>query len=88
MNENRTSAREGIVSMAVAILLLAISGAVTAAWGYDRPAESIRYILGIPDWIFWGVLLPWAAATAFTGWFALRYMKDEDLGSERDEEAP
>ncbi len=33
----------------------------------------------MPDWVFWGVLAPWAAATAFSVWFGLFYMKDDAL---------
>ena len=41
--------------------------------------EMVNTILGMPSWVFWVVMLPWALATVFTLWFALRFMKDHDL---------
>ena len=54
-------------------------------FGYQRPGnplgvEDIRPILGMPSWVFWGVMAPWAACTAFIVWFAGFYMADDDLG--------
>ena len=55
-----------------------------ALWGYNVPPNEIRMILGMPGWVFWGVLVPWIAATLFSVWFGLVYIADDDLG-ERDE---
>ncbi len=49
-----------------------------AAWyGYDVDIDSMNLVFGIPDWVFWGVFLPWGAATAYSIWFGLCYMKDD-----------
>lgn len=54
-----------------------------AAWrGYGRPAEDVAFIWGIPDWIFWAVVVPWFACLGASIWFGLRFMKDDDLGPE------
>ncbi len=53
--------------------------------GYGRRAEEVRFILGIPDWIFWAVILPWFLCLAASVWFGLRFMKDDDLGPEKRE---
>ena len=55
--------------------------------GYDVPPEQIQIILGMPSWVFWGVLVPWVAATLFSVWFSLAYIADDDLGESDDEEA-
>ena len=47
----------------------------------DDPSE-IRLMMGLPEWVLWGVALPWVAATSFTMWFALAVMRDFDLESE------
>ena len=39
-------------------------------------------MLGFPDWVFWGVVTPWMVANAFTFWFCLRALKNDE-----DEEA-
>lgn len=71
--------------MFVWTLCLAWSTAVAYFRGYDRPVESIRLILGMPDWIFWGVVFPWALCLVFSVWFCFFYMADDDLGQDRDE---
>lgn len=49
--------------------------------GARRPA----LVLGFPDWIFWGVLVPWVACSCFTVVFGLRLMADDDLGDDTHE---
>ncbi len=45
-------------------------------FGYNQPAGDVERVLGWPAWVFWGVAVPWGAATAFSIAFALRGMKD------------
>ncbi len=52
----------------------------------NRSPESLRLIGGIPDWVVWGVILPWAVCFVLTHWFAAWFMKDEDLGEDHDAE--
>lgn len=55
-----------------------------AAWkGYGR--TEVAFVLGFPDWIFWGVILPWIACLVVSIFFGLRFMKDDDLGPEKRE---
>ena len=42
-------------------------------------------ILGMPDWVFWSVALPWAVCFVLSTWFCFGYMADDDLG--RDQES-
>ncbi len=42
-------------------------------------AEKLITILGMPNWVFWGVFLPWIITTLFTAWFALTQMADHPL---------
>ena len=77
-----------------AVIILVVWAAATA-WccgysylhGYDRPgrtlgASDVNPILGIPSWVLWGYLVPWAICGAFTVWFAGFYMADDDLGED------
>ena len=50
--------------------------------GYDLAPEEVSTVLGFPDWVFWGVVTPWMIANAFTFWFCLRFLKNDE-----DEEA-
>jgi hypothetical protein len=70
--------------------LILLSWAVCLVWtigysaltGYDVPVDEVTYILGIPGWVFWGILVPWILATGFSIWFGLVYIADDDLGDE------
>jgi len=53
-------------------------------FGY-RQVTPIRFVAGLPEWVFWGIVAPWTVATLVTAWYALAGMKDEDLGPERSE---
>lgn len=54
---------------------------VCVGFGYDseRPQQQIETRLGMPRWVFWGVLVPWVLTTLFTVWFALTRMSDHPL---------
>src|SRR5262245_588172 len=47
-----------------------------------RTAENLRTILGMPDWAFWGVFVPWLVCTVATVGFSLFVMRDDPLGEE------
>ena len=51
--------------------------------GYGESSE-VGILLGMPDWIVIGVVLPWFLATLFTAWFGLFFVADDDLGREGD----
>lgn len=46
-----------------------------------RPAD-IRLIAGFPDWIFYGIMVPWLLCSLFTVWYGQFGMSDDDLGTE------
>ena len=39
-------------------------------------------IAGMPSWVFWGIMVPWALCALFTFWFAGFFMADDDLGKD------
>lgn len=47
--------------------------------------ESFDTILGMPAWVFGGIVLPWLAADVFTVWFCFFYMKEDDLGEANED---
>jgi hypothetical protein len=69
--------------------------------GYQHPADSwlvqiglaeprtsgnFRLVLGMPDWIVWGIMLPWIICSVITVLYGLYGMKDDDLGIEAEGE--
>ncbi|MDA1275288.1 MAG: DUF997 domain-containing protein [Verrucomicrobia bacterium] len=68
-------------------LLILASSAVFFLWvtgycglqGYRDPSEPVELAFGMPSWVFWGVLIPWLAASVFTIWFCLGFIVDDPL---------
>jgi hypothetical protein len=52
---------------------------------YRSHLEEMSLILGMPAWVFWSIVLPWALCLLFSVWFCFRFMADDDLGRDRDE---
>ena len=53
--------------------------------GYEVDANTkLDLVMGMPAWVFWGVVLPWLVATLFTIWFVLFKMQDHPLPIEPD----
>ena len=81
----RHARREG------ALLLFVWAGALTWSvgggylFGYGRNPADVALILGIPDWIFWCVFVPWGVSVLFSTWFCFAYMADDDLGRDQGE---
>jgi hypothetical protein len=83
----RHARREALLIMIVWAIALAWSTGVGYVLGYD-PHREIRLILGMPDWVFWAVVLPWGLALLFSAWFCFAFMADDDLGQDPEERAP
>jgi hypothetical protein len=41
--------------------------------------------IAFPDWVFWGIVVPWGACFVVSWWFSYVFVKDADLGKELDE---
>ena len=48
--------------------------------------SPIQLILGMPNWVFWGVFIPWMVVNLIGVWFCFGFMKDDDLGEEQPNE--
>jgi hypothetical protein len=77
--------REGLLLLTVWGVALLWSCGYSRFFGYERSADDISLILGIPDWVFWGIVIPWAICVVFTFWFCFFFMSDDDLGRDPDE---
>lgn len=76
------SRREALVLLAIFAAALIYTIVVSFLLGYDRdPSEVVTY-LGIPDWVMWGVFLPWTVCVLVTVWFCFYFMADDPLGEE------
>jgi hypothetical protein len=78
----RGARREAWVVLIISVAALIYTLVYCSLFGYGRAAASVTFVLGFPDWIFWGVILPWAVCLVLSCGFALWYMRDEDLGDD------
>jgi hypothetical protein len=87
----RNARREAIIIGLVWLAATVYCCASSYVMGYDRPGhplgvDDVRPIFGVPRWVFWSYLVPWAICGVFTFWFAGFYMVDDDLGSDHAKE--
>jgi len=55
---------------------------------FDRDPKSLTYPLdlGVPDWAFYGIVLPWVICTVLSFWYGLFFFAEDDLSDGADEE--
>jgi hypothetical protein len=87
----RHSRREALVIGLVWLAATTYCCTYSYLFGYIREGHplgkaDVRPILGIPSWVVWGYLAPWAVCAAFTFWFAGRFVADDDLGRDHASE--
>src|SRR5438067_436541 len=81
-----TARREALVVLAAWIVALIWTIGYCIKFGYGRDPHTLTLVLGVPDWIFWGILTPWGACYLFSAWFCYFFMADADLGADTEEE--
>lgn len=74
--------REALLTFIVWLAALAYTVGYCYLFGYGRSADSLKFVLWFPDWVFWGIVVPWLACVVITSYFAFRIMGDEPLGPE------
>lgn len=82
----RSAKREALVVLAIWLVAMTYTVGYCDLEGYHRPPESLRFVLGFPDWIFWGIVVPWVVCVLVSFYFGATFMRDEDLGEELPEQ--
>jgi len=87
--------REALVIVGLFALFFIWSVGVCYAIGFisAEPADAakpveVATVLGMPTWIFWGILMPWLAVDLVAVWFCFSFMTDDDLGEDIDAGSP
>lgn len=83
----RSSRREAIIVFLIWLAACVFSVGFCAAFGYERDPNSLTFVLGIPDWVFYGVFVPWTTCTIVSFVVSNFVITDEDLGEEQAEES-
>jgi hypothetical protein len=82
-----TSARrEALLAFAIWLTACVYSVTYCYVFGYGRDTATLTYVLGFPDWVFWGVVAPWSVCTVLAFLLSYFVISDEDLGQEQLEE--
>jgi hypothetical protein len=80
----RHARREAAIALAMWLVAMTYTITYCYANGYGRTAENLSFVLWFPDWVFWGIVVPWGICVAASLVFAFRIMGDESLGEEID----
>ena len=73
------SLRELKVLAVFGLLALIYTIGYASFFGYSRPVlDKPRLMLGMPLWVFWGVVVPWIGTAVLTVGFALFVIRDDD----------
>jgi hypothetical protein len=81
-----SSRREALITFAIWLMACIYSISVCYRYGYGRDVTTLTYVLGFPDWIFYGVVLPWTICTVLCFVMAYCVIADAELGEEQAEE--
>jgi hypothetical protein len=79
----RSARREALWVLSVWLGSLIYTVGYCSRWAYDAE-RPVRFVWGLPDWVFYGIALPWGACLAISAGFAWFVMRDEPLGAEED----
>jgi hypothetical protein len=72
--------REALVVAAIFVVSLLYTVIYCYVFGYHRSPETLTFVWGFPDWVFWGILLPWIICLGLSFWFGHTFVHDADLG--------
>jgi hypothetical protein len=75
----KSARREMRAAATVWGLALVYTITVCTQFGYGRDPQTLTFVLGFPDWVFWGIIVPWGACTLTAAWFAFGFIRDEPL---------
>lgn len=84
----RSARREALIVGAISLVSMAYTLVYCGIYAYGRKASEIEIIFGFPDWVFWGVLVPWGICTVISIVFAFWIMQDDPLGDAAEDWNP
>lgn len=84
----QSSRREalGVLAVWLTACVWVVGYAILNAYRVESPPTLV---LGMPSWVFWGIIVPWFACLAAIIYAAFWGIRDEELGEDHaDEELP
>lgn len=80
----KSARREALAALGIWLAATTYSVGYCYLFGYGRDPEKLTFVLGFPDWVFWGLVVPWGVCTIVASLFAFCLMTDEDLDTPGD----
>ncbi len=76
--------REALVILAVwaAAMLWVVPYCYFFGYHPITESEQLKTIIGIPDWVFWGVFVPWGVCCLVSIGLSCWFIQDDDLEAE------
>ncbi|MGD9721022.1 MAG: hypothetical protein AB7O59_03090 [Pirellulales bacterium] len=84
----RAARREAALALVMWVVAMTYSVWYCYTRGYGRSPESLTFVLWFPDWVFWGIVVPWLTSAAVSVVFAFGFMGTESLGEAIDSDLP
>jgi hypothetical protein len=85
-----SSKREAVAVLAFAAIAMTYTVVTCYRMGYGAAARDLKFVsfglIAFPDWVFWGIVVPWLTCFVVGSIFAFFVMKDADLGEEVEDE--
>ncbi len=81
----RTARREALIVFGIWITALIYSVTTCYRLGYNRPIGELKLVYGFPEWVFWGIVVPWVTCTVIAWVFGVLFIRDGELGEELEE---
>lgn len=79
--------REALLVLAIWLAACVTSIGICYWLGYHRDVATLTFVAGFPDWIFWGLIVPWSVCTGLCFIVPRYVIADDDLGAEQSEES-
>ena len=76
----KSSRREAVIVSAMFLAAMAYTLGYCGLYGYGPNAVITPLVFGFPNWIFYGVIVPWVICTAVSIVYALVFITDDPLG--------
>jgi len=83
----RHSLRESLVAVSAWLVCGVYSVTYCFLNGHGRKPDEIEVTWGIPNWVLFGVFLPWVLCNVFAWWYCFCFVKDQELDPEAPEDA-
>ena len=88
----RSTRREVVGVLTVTALALTYTIVTCYQLGFN-PQRELKFVhllggVAFPEWVFWGIVVPWIACFVIGALFAFCWMSDADLGEELEDDDP